>query len=111
MIPNRALSEKIVPSRDAASVGPRTCVSSFLGRRDLGWHEEKRIVQRQQGRFFFPRDLPSHIVCIISLVALAVAIVALYVYLAGSWRWIYVASAVRRSCGRWRRRSPSRHFL
>lgn len=46
--------------------------------------------------FFFPRDhlLPSHIVGIISLVVLAVAIVALYVYrLAGSWRWIYVASA------------------
>ena len=46
--------------------------------------------------FFFPRDhlLPSHIVGIISLVVLAVAIVALYVYrLAGAWRWIYVASA------------------
>ena len=47
--------------------------------------------------FFFPRDqiLPSHIVGIVSLVVLAVAILALYVYrLAGSWRWIYVASAV-----------------
>lgn len=47
--------------------------------------------------FFFPRDqiLPSHIVGIITLVVLAVAIVALYVYrLAGSWRWIYVVSAV-----------------
>src|SRR6266850_5982205 len=43
--------------------------------------------------FFFPGDqiLPSHIVGIITLVVLAVAIVALYVYrLAGSWRWIYV---------------------
>ncbi len=47
--------------------------------------------------FFFPRDqiLPSHIVGIVTLVVLAIAIVALYVYrLAGSWRWIYVASAV-----------------
>jgi len=47
--------------------------------------------------YFFPRDqvLPSHIVGAISLVILAVAIVALYVYrIAGSWRWIYVASAV-----------------
>jgi hypothetical protein len=47
--------------------------------------------------FFFPRDhlLPSHIVGIISLIALAVAILALYVYrLAGSWRWIYVTGAV-----------------
>jgi len=47
--------------------------------------------------FLFPHDrlLPSHIVGIISLVALALAILALYVYgLAGSWRWIYVATAV-----------------
>ena len=47
--------------------------------------------------FFFSRDqlLPSHIVGIISLVVLAVAIFALYGrQLAGSWRWIYVASAV-----------------
>lgn len=47
--------------------------------------------------FFFPfeRLLPSHIVGIISLVVLAVAIVALYGYrLERSWRWIYVASAV-----------------
>jgi hypothetical protein len=39
--------------------------------------------------------LPSHIVGIISIVLLAVAVAALYVYrLAGPWRWIYVASAV-----------------
>jgi uncharacterized membrane protein SirB2 len=47
--------------------------------------------------FFFPRAqlLPSHIVGIISLVVLAVALIALYVYhLVRSWRWIYVASAV-----------------
>ena len=46
--------------------------------------------------FFFPFDkiLPSHIVGIISLVVLAVAILALYGHwLAGSWRWVYVASA------------------
>jgi hypothetical protein len=47
--------------------------------------------------FFFPRDhlLPSHIVGIISLVVLAVAILARYVYhLVGPWRRIYVVSAV-----------------
>lgn len=47
--------------------------------------------------FGFPFDhlLPSHIVGIISLVALAVAAAARYVFhLAGSWRWIYVAGAV-----------------
>ena len=39
--------------------------------------------------------LPSHIVGIISIVLLAVAVAALYVYhLRGGWRWIYVASAV-----------------
>src|SRR5215470_10283607 len=47
--------------------------------------------------FFFPRDqiLPSHVVGVISLVVLAVALVALYVQrLRGSWRWLYVGGAV-----------------
>ncbi len=47
--------------------------------------------------FFFPakRLMPSHIVGIISLVVLAAAIYArYYANLAGSWRWIYVVSAV-----------------
>jgi hypothetical protein len=46
--------------------------------------------------FGFPFDhlLPSHIVGIISLVTLAAAIAARYVFhLAGSWRWIYVVGA------------------
>jgi hypothetical protein len=46
--------------------------------------------------FLFPSAhiLPSHIVAIISLAVLAVAILARYVFrLAGSWRWIYVATA------------------
>jgi hypothetical protein len=47
--------------------------------------------------YFFPRDhiLPSHIVGAICLVMLAIAIFALYTrQLAGSWRWIYVVTAV-----------------
>jgi hypothetical protein len=47
--------------------------------------------------FPFPRDqiLPSHIVGVISLVVLAIAIFAFYSrQLQGSWRWIYVASAI-----------------
>jgi hypothetical protein len=47
--------------------------------------------------FFFPftKLLPSHVVGIISLVVLAAALAALYVFdLAGAWRWIYVAGAV-----------------
>jgi hypothetical protein len=47
--------------------------------------------------FFFPSAHfgAPHVIGVVSLVVLAVAILALYVYrLAGSWRWIYVGSAV-----------------
>jgi hypothetical protein len=47
--------------------------------------------------FFFPvqQILPSHIVGAISIVVLALAIVAKYGrHLVGSWRWIYVVTAV-----------------
>jgi hypothetical protein len=47
--------------------------------------------------FLFPfhRFLPSHGVGIISLVVLAVAILALYgLRLTGIWRWVYAATAV-----------------
>jgi hypothetical protein len=44
--------------------------------------------------FPFTHITPAHVVGVISLVVLAVAILALYVYhLAGSWRWLYVAGA------------------
>jgi hypothetical protein len=47
--------------------------------------------------FLFPFNklLPSHVVGIISLVVLAIALLALYgLHLAGAWRWIYVVGAV-----------------
>ena len=47
--------------------------------------------------FFFPRDkiLPSHIVGALSLVVLAIAILAFYRYrMQGAWRWIYVVTAM-----------------
>jgi hypothetical protein len=47
--------------------------------------------------FFFPVEklLPSHIIGILSLVLLAIACLALYGRkLAGSWRWIYVLTAM-----------------
>ena len=47
--------------------------------------------------FGFPFDhlLPSHKVGIISLVLLAIAILARYgLHIAGAWRWIYVVTAV-----------------
>jgi len=47
--------------------------------------------------FFFPfhKFTPAHGVGIISLLVLAVAIIARYsLHLAGAWRWIYAVSAV-----------------
>ena len=45
--------------------------------------------------FGTPLSSPANVVGIISIVALAIAIVALYgLKLAGTWRWIYVAAAV-----------------
>ena len=45
--------------------------------------------------FSADRVLPSHVVAAISLVLLAAAIAARYVYhLAGAWRWIYVGGLV-----------------
>src|SRR5690349_5611686 len=47
--------------------------------------------------FLFPFSglLPSHLVGIISLVVLAIALAALYLFrLQGLWRWVYIVSAV-----------------
>ena len=47
--------------------------------------------------FLFPSEKfgPPHVIGVISLVILAIAILALYVYkLAGQWRWIYISAAV-----------------
>ena len=47
--------------------------------------------------FLFPFDklLPSHMIGIVSLLLLGIACIALYVMkLSGSWRWIYVLTAM-----------------
>lgn len=45
--------------------------------------------------FPFTQLLPSHVLAIISLVLLAIAVIALYVgRLSGAWRWIYVVTAM-----------------
>ena len=45
--------------------------------------------------FPFTRLLPSHVFGIISLIALAVAVLAYYVFhLEGLWRWLYILSAM-----------------
>jgi hypothetical protein len=47
------------------------------------------------GFFFHSHFGAAHVVGVISLAALAVAILALYVYrLAGLWRWLYVAGSM-----------------
>jgi hypothetical protein len=54
------------------------------------------VTDNRQG-FGFKVDhfMPSHALGIVSLVLLVVAIFALYVkHLAGSWRWIYVVTAI-----------------
>jgi hypothetical protein len=44
--------------------------------------------------FPFSSLLPSHVVAIISLIVLALAVLALYVFqLEGIWRWVYVLGA------------------
>jgi hypothetical protein len=45
--------------------------------------------------FPFTRLLPSHVFAIISLLALAIAVLAYYVFrLEGLWRWLYILSAI-----------------
>jgi hypothetical protein len=47
--------------------------------------------------FLFPLDsfLSSHVIGILSLIVLAGAVVAIYIFqLAGAWRWIYVITAL-----------------
>jgi hypothetical protein len=69
------------------------------GRRLDGWTSVflATTVATSVSGYFLPADhlLPSHIVGAVSLVVLAIAIVARYRrQLAGSWRWVYVVTAV-----------------
>jgi hypothetical protein len=71
----------------------------FTSKRLPGWTAvflATTILTDITGYFFpFTKVLPSHIVGVISLVILAVAVVALYLHhLAGGWRWVYIAASV-----------------
>ena len=71
----------------------------LVGRRLYGWTELFLIstLLTSMTGFFFPFHgvTPAIVVGIISLVLLAVAIVARYArHLAGAWRWIYVVTAM-----------------
>jgi hypothetical protein len=75
-------------------------VAGMLGSRTVeGWTALflATTVMTSVTGYFFPVDkiLPSHIVGAVSLVALAIALLALYGFrLERSWRWVYVATAV-----------------
>jgi hypothetical protein len=55
------------------------------------------IPDRMMTGFLFPfhQFLPSHVIGIISLITLAIALVARYIrHLTGAWRWIYAVNVV-----------------
>jgi hypothetical protein len=89
----------VVLSLIAIGAGIVVLAGMLRARRPAGWTAlflATTVLTSVTG-FFFPVDhlLPSHIVGIISLVVLAIALLALYGHrLAGSWRWLYVGSAV-----------------
>lgn len=71
----------------------------FKGNRKDGWTAAFLVITALTSLtgFFFPfhRLLPSHILGVLSLIVLAIAVPARYVYhLAGGWRRIYVITAV-----------------
>jgi hypothetical protein len=89
----------VVLSLIGIAAGIIVLVGMFGARRFPGWTALFLVttVLTSVTGFFFPRDhlMPSHIVGIISLIVLAIAILALYRYrLARAWRWIYVICAV-----------------
>lgn len=73
--------------------------SLIVGKPHGGWTAAFLITTTLTSVTGFPLPatqlLPSHIVGLISVLLLAAAVVALYVFhLAGAWRWIYVLAAV-----------------
>ena len=89
----------VIISLIALAAGYIVVVGLLSSQRMAGWTALFLIttVLTSVTGFGFPVDklLPSHIFAIISLVVLAVAILALYAFrLAGAWRWIYVVCAM-----------------
>lgn len=89
----------VIISLIAIAVGFMTVFGMLSGDRMARWTGVFLImtVLTSVTGFGFPFDhvLPSHVVGAISLVFLAVALFAVYVkHLAGTWRWIYVVSAI-----------------
>jgi hypothetical protein len=81
-------------------IGGAAVVLGMLRSRDLrGWTAiflVTTVLTSVTGFLFHSKAFgPPHVVGLISLVVLALAILALYVqHMVGAWRWIYIASAM-----------------
>ena len=89
----------VVLSLIGMAAGLVAVIGMLGGRRLPGWTALFLIttVLTSVTGFLFPFShlLPSHVVGIISLVALALAVLGLYIFgLQGAWRWVYVLGAV-----------------
>jgi len=89
----------VVISLIAIASGVLVTVGMWRAQRLPGWTAvflATTIATSVTGFLFHSKSFGApHVVGVISLVILAVALIALYGYrLAGAWRWIYVASAL-----------------
>jgi uncharacterized membrane protein SirB2 len=89
----------VLVSLVAIATGMAVAYGLIAGKPHAGWTATFLITTTLTSLTGFPLPatqlLPSHIVGIFSIVLLAIAVAALYVYrLRGAWRWIYVVSAI-----------------
>jgi hypothetical protein len=89
----------VVISFAAIAAGVVVLIGLLSSRRNAGWTAlflATTVLTSVTGFMFpFTQLLPSHIFGAVSLVLLAAAIAALYVFrLAGPWRWLYVVTAM-----------------
>ena len=89
----------VVISLIAIACGGVVTIGLWRAQRVPGWTAVflvTTIATSVTGFFFHSKSFGApHVVGVISLVILAIALIALYGYrLAGPWRWIYVASAL-----------------
>jgi hypothetical protein len=89
----------VVISLIAIASGVLVTVGMWRAQRLPGWTAvflATTIATSVTGFLFHSKNFGApHVVGVISLVILAIALIALYGYrLAGAWRWIYVASAL-----------------
>jgi hypothetical protein len=89
----------VIISLVAIAAGLVVLAAMLLGRNSKAWTAlflATTILTSVTGFFFHSVQIgPPHVVGVISLVVLALVLLALYTYhLAGRWRWVYVTGAV-----------------